>query len=101
LRGSFQKLLLKRTTAGRSILSTTSLTLFEVLLSMLVLQAGHVLFMRNISQISEGIEKGISSDPGAAGKAAPFLLQSSTGRAPRAAAKASSAASNAGCVVRA
>jgi hypothetical protein len=67
LRASSQKLLLKRTTAGRRILSTTLLTLFEVLLSMSVLPAAQV------------------------------LLQSSGGRAPRAAAKASEA-SNAGCV---
>ncbi len=43
LRASSQKLLLKRTTAGRRILSTTSLTLFEVLLSMIVLPAAHIL----------------------------------------------------------
>jgi hypothetical protein len=41
--GVVQKLLLKRTTAGRRILSTTSLTLFDVLLSMIVLPAAHVL----------------------------------------------------------
>jgi hypothetical protein len=35
--GVVPKLLLKRTTAGRRILSTTSLTFFEVLLSMIVL----------------------------------------------------------------
>jgi hypothetical protein len=43
LRASHQKLLLKRTTAGRRILSTTSLALFEVLLSMIVLAAAQVL----------------------------------------------------------
>jgi hypothetical protein len=40
LRASSQKLLLKRTTAGRRALSTTSLTLFEAILSMIVLSAG-------------------------------------------------------------
>ena len=68
LRASSQKLLLKRTTAGRRILSTTSLTLFEVLLSMIVLPAAQV------------------------------LHQSSAGMASRAAAKGASAASKAGCV---
>ena len=44
LRASYQKLSLKRTTAGRRrILSTASLTLFEVLLTMIVLPAGQVL----------------------------------------------------------
>jgi hypothetical protein len=38
-----EKLLLKRTTAGRRILSTASLTLFEVLLSMIVLPAAQVM----------------------------------------------------------
>jgi hypothetical protein len=42
LRASSQKLLLKRTAAGRRTLSTTSLTLFDVLLSMIVLPAGQV-----------------------------------------------------------
>jgi hypothetical protein len=40
---SSQKLLLKQTTAGRRILSTISLTLFDVLLSMIVLPAAQVL----------------------------------------------------------
>ena len=69
LRSSSQKLLLKRTTTGSPTLSTTSLTLFDVLLSMIVLSASQV------------------------------LLQSSGGRAPRAAAKQSEANSNAGCVL--
>jgi hypothetical protein len=68
LRASFQKLLLKRTTAGRRILSTTPLTVFEVLLSMIVLPAAQV------------------------------LHQSSAGMATRAAAKGASAASSNGCV---
>ena len=42
LRASPQKHLLKRTTAGRRMLSTTSLTLFEVLLSIIVLPAAQV-----------------------------------------------------------
>ena len=45
-----QNVVLKRTTAGRSILSTCSFTLFEVLLSMIVLQAAQVL-----RQLSGGI----------------------------------------------
>jgi hypothetical protein len=40
---SSQKLLLKRTTAGGRNLSTASLTLFDVLLSMIVLPAAQVL----------------------------------------------------------
>ena len=68
LRALPQKLLLKRTTADRRILSTTSLTLFEVLLSMIVLPAAQV------------------------------LHQSSAGMASRAAAKGASAASSNGCV---
>ena len=43
LRTSSQKLLLKRTTADRHILSTTSFNLFDVLLSMIVLTATRVL----------------------------------------------------------
>ena len=64
LRASSQKLLLKRTTAGRRILSTASLTFFEVYLSMIVLPAAQV------------------------------LHQSSAGTAPRAATKASAATNN-------
>jgi hypothetical protein len=63
-RASSQNLLLKRTTAGKRILSTASLTFFEVLLSMIVLPAAQV------------------------------LHQSSAGTAPRAATKASAANSN-------
>jgi hypothetical protein len=46
MRASPQKLLLKRTTAGRRVLSTTSLTLFDVLLSVIVLPAAQVLHRR-------------------------------------------------------
>ena len=68
-----EKLLLKRTTAGRRILSTTSLSTtslahFEVLLSMKILPAAKV------------------------------LHQSSAGMAPRAAGKASAASSGCVCV---
>jgi hypothetical protein len=70
LRTSAQKKLLrKRTTADRRILSTISLTPFEVLLSMIVLPAAQV------------------------------LHQSSEGMASRAAAKGASAASSNGCVI--
>jgi hypothetical protein len=57
LRASLQKLLLKKTTAGRRILSTNSFTLFEVILSMMLLSAAHVLlFMRKISHSSGGMD---------------------------------------------
>ena len=43
LLASHQKLLLKRTTVGKRMLSTTTLTLFEAFLSMIVLPAAEVL----------------------------------------------------------
>ena len=56
LRASSQKLLLKRATAGRRILSTCSLTLFEVLLSAIVLPAAQVW-----RQSSEGMPSGAAA----------------------------------------
>jgi hypothetical protein len=57
LRVSSQKLLLKRTMAGRRILSTTSLTLFEVLLSMIVLPAAQVLHQSSAGMASRAVAK--------------------------------------------
>jgi hypothetical protein len=48
---SSKKLLFKRTTTGRRILSTASLNRFEVLLSMMVLSAGQVLHQSSAGTI--------------------------------------------------
>jgi len=53
LRALSKKVLLKRTMAGRRILSTIYLTLFEVLLSMIVLPAAQVLLQSQEEGISE------------------------------------------------
>jgi hypothetical protein len=55
LRASFQKLLLKRTTAGS--LSTTSLTFVEVLLSMIVLPSAQVLHDSSAGMASRSAAK--------------------------------------------
>ena len=53
MRASSKKVPLKRTTAGRRILPTIYLTLFEVLLSMIVLPAAQVLLQSQEEGISE------------------------------------------------
>ena len=57
LRASPQNLLRKQTTAGRRILSTTSLTLFEVLLSMIVQPAAKVLHQSSAGTASRAAAK--------------------------------------------
>jgi hypothetical protein len=60
-RESSQKLLLMRTTVDRRILSTTSLTLFEVLLSMIVLTTDQVLHQPSVGMVSRPVAKSSAS----------------------------------------
>ena len=57
LRASSQRLLFQRTTEGGHILSTASLTLFDVLLSMIVLQAAQVLHQSSAGTASRAAAK--------------------------------------------